>query len=77
MKAGAQAYPPGATLPDVLKSIYLQQAFLDFVVANQGKTDAELQAGFGQFVAAHAPDNEAAPTQGPGLIRTRNAGVVS
>lgn len=77
MKAGAQAFPPGATLPDVLKSIYLQQCFLDFVVANQGKSDAELQAAFGQFVADHAPDNEQSPTQRPGLIRTRNAGVVS
>jgi hypothetical protein len=77
VKAGAQVFPPGATLPDVLKSIYLQQAFLDFVVANQGRSDAELQAAFGQFVAAHAPDSEAAPTQRPGLIRTRNAGVAS
>lgn len=77
MKAGAQVFPPGATLPDVLKSIYLQQAFLDFVVANQGKSDAELQAAFGQFVVDHAPDNEQSPTQRPGLIRTRNAGVVS
>jgi hypothetical protein len=77
MKAGAQAFPPGATLPDVLKSIYLQQRFLEFVVANQGKSDAELQVAFGQFVAAHAPDNEASPTQRPGLIRTAKPGVMA
>jgi len=69
MKAGAQVYPPGATLPDVLKSLYLQQSFLEFVVANQGKDDAALQIAFGEFAAGCRPENEAAPTQRPGVIR--------
>ena len=70
-KAKAQvAFPRGAQLPDVLKSIYLQQRFLEFVIANQGRAPAELHAAFGRFVRDHDPANEAAPTQAPGVIRT-------
>lgn len=69
MTRGAKAFPSGATLPDVLKSLYLQQVFLEFVVANQGRDDAALQEEFGKFVAACAPEDEAWPTQRPGIIR--------
>ena len=63
------SFPRGAQLPDVLKSLYLQQRFLDFVIANQGAEPAVLHAAFGRFVAEHAPGDEAAPTQPPGIIR--------
>jgi hypothetical protein len=66
---GQQAFPRGAQLPDVLKSLYLQQRFLDFVIANQGADPTALHAAFGRFAAQHAPDNETAPTQPPGIIR--------
>ncbi len=66
---GQQSFPRGAQLPDVLKSLYLQQRFLDFVIANQGAEPAALHAAFGRFAAEHAPGDEAAPTQKPGVIR--------
>jgi hypothetical protein len=66
---GRKPFPPGAKLPDVLKSLYLQQRFLDFVVDNQGVEPAALHAAFGVFAATHAPANEAAPTQPRGIIR--------
>jgi hypothetical protein len=68
-KQGQQAFPRGAQLPDVLKSLYLQQRFLDFVIVNQGTDPAALHNAFGRFVAEHAPDNEIEPTQPPGIIR--------
>jgi hypothetical protein len=67
------SFPPGAQLPDVLKSIYLQQRFLEFVIANQGRPPAELHAAFGRFVRDHDPANETAPTQPPGVILTDRA----
>jgi hypothetical protein len=71
-KAKAQvSFPRGAQLPDVLKSIYLQQRFLEFVIENQGRTPTELHAAFGRFARDNDPDNEAQPTQMPGVIRAR------
>ena len=69
MARGAQIFPAGAKLPDVLKSLWLQQAFVEFVIANQGRSDAALQKEFGQFADACAPADEAWPTQRPGIIR--------
>ncbi|TDH59188.1 hypothetical protein E2C06_28595 [Dankookia rubra] len=63
-------FPRGAQLPDVLKSIYLQQRFLEFVIENQGRDPAALHAAFGRFLRDHDPASEAAPTQPPGLIRS-------
>jgi hypothetical protein len=68
-RKGQVPFPPGATLPDVLKSLYLQQRFLEFVVANQGTAPADLHAAFGRFVAEHRPKDEGGPTQPPGVIR--------
>lgn len=65
-----QSFPRGAQLPDVLKSIYLQQRFLEFVIENQGRPPAALHAAFGQFLQEHDPANEATPTQPPGVIRS-------
>lgn len=69
MTQGPQPLPRSASLPKVLKSLYLQQHFVDFVIANQGAAPEELHAAFGRFLGAHAPDNLDAPTQAPGLIR--------
>ncbi|WP_108260524.1 hypothetical protein [Mangrovicoccus ximenensis] len=55
-------------LPSVLKSLYLQQAFADFAVETQGASPEELHAAFGKFLDTHAPGDNAAPTQPPGVI---------
>ncbi|NIZ13874.1 hypothetical protein [Phaeobacter sp. HF9A] len=55
-------------LPTVLKSLYTQQRFADFVADNQGKDPEALQAAFGQFLSDVAPGNLAGPTQSPGVI---------
>lgn len=68
MARGAQPLPRSASLPDVLKSIYLQQRLAGFVIDNQGADPAGLHAAFGRFLAEHRPDDPDAPTQEPGLI---------
>ena len=55
-------------LPSVLKAIYLQQKFADFVVAQQGGSDTELYAAFDAFKKAHqsqrpSPDWFSEPTR--------------
>ena len=72
---GQQPMPPAkyGDLPSVLKSLYLQQHFADFVVAQQGQSDAELHAAFGAFLATHRPEDKMAPTQAPGVIDIRAA----
>ncbi len=72
LRNGDKPLPPAAhdDLPSVLKALYLQQRFADFVVDTQGADPAELHAQFGAFVAAHAPSNKSAPTQPPGVIAT-------
>lgn len=55
-------------LPSVLKSLYLQQHFSDFVVDNQASDAAKLHADFGAFLAQHKPDQVSHPTQDPGVI---------
>jgi hypothetical protein len=62
---------PNATLKDVLKALYLQQAFARFVIAHQGAGAAELRAAFADFVARHRPGDIEGPTQPPGVIRSR------
>ncbi|MEL6479380.1 MAG: hypothetical protein AAFR17_18790 [Pseudomonadota bacterium] len=57
-------------LASVLKGLYLQQKFADFVIENQGKEGADLHAAFGQFIADHKPDDKLAPTQAPGVIKS-------
>jgi hypothetical protein len=57
-----------ADLPNVLKSLYLQQNFADFAVAQQGSTDAALHEAFGQFLEDHKPEDKMSPTQSPGVI---------
>lgn len=73
---GAKPFPPqkDASLPDVLKSLYLQQNFSDFVAEKQGVSAEELHASFGDFLATHKPDDLTGPTQTPGVISARAPG---
>jgi hypothetical protein len=74
MKSGQNAWPPAryGDLPSVLKGLYLQQRFSDFVVANQGAAAMDLLQEFGQFLRDHEPDDVLTPakTQAPGVIKS-------
>ena len=61
---------PDNDLPSVLKALYLQQHFVRFAIDNQGATPAALHAAFGAFLDAHRPDDLAAPSQPPGVVRS-------
>jgi len=67
---GAKPLPPAKhdDLPTVLKALYLQQAFADFVSENQGKDAAALHSAFGDFIGRHKPADIFEPTQRPGVI---------
>jgi hypothetical protein len=71
---GQRPMPPAAygDLPNVLKSLYLQQHFADFVVDRQSVDANTLHAAFGDFLAAHKPDDKLSPTQTPGVISARH-----
>jgi hypothetical protein len=60
-------------LPSVLKGLYLQQQFSDFVVAQQSATPEARYEAFGEFLKAHKPGDvlDAATTQPPGVISSR------
>jgi len=72
-RRGAQPFPtaPNSTLRDVLKALYLQQAFTRFAIATQGKSPGELRDAFAAFVAATRPNDLDGPTQPPGVVRSR------
>jgi hypothetical protein len=74
-RRGAKPFPtaPNSTLRDVLKALYLQQAFARFAAAQQGARPAQLRAAFADFVAASRPDDLSGPTQAPGVVRSRFA----
>ncbi|MCA8878650.1 MAG: hypothetical protein KDA73_01570 [Rhodobacteraceae bacterium] len=77
---GQKPLPPEryGSLPSVLKSLYVQQNFADFVVDHQGASPEDLHRAFGEFLAQHRPDNRMAPSQAPGVISSRAAkGLVS
>jgi hypothetical protein len=59
---------PSSDLPSVLKSLYLQQHFTDFVIAQQGADDEALYAAFRDFADTHKPGDVSGPTQPPGVI---------
>ena len=69
MAKGAQPLPPAsdATLPDVLKALYLQQQFTHFAETHQGVEPHALHEAFGQFLAHHRPASPE-PTQPPGVV---------
>ena len=72
LKQGQKPWPASADgdLASVLKGLYLQQKFSDFVVEHQGASDADLHKAFGSFVADHKPSDKLAPTQAPGVIKS-------
>jgi hypothetical protein len=69
---GRKPFPtaPMSDLPSVLKGLYLQQRFTDFIVANQGADPQTLYERFGAFLTDHRPADVQAPTQAPGVIST-------
>jgi len=71
-RRGARPFPtaPNATLRDVLKALYLQQAFTRFASAQQGAGPAQLRAAFAEFVATTKPNDLSGPTQPPGVIQS-------
>ncbi|MGS4946311.1 hypothetical protein ACVDG3_12590 [Meridianimarinicoccus sp. RP-17] len=71
---GQNPMPPAdhGDLPSVLKSLYLQQHFADFVVDRQGADADTLHAAFGDFLATHKPGDTMQPTQTPGVISARH-----
>jgi hypothetical protein len=75
MAAGAKPFPaaPNSTLPDVLKALYLQQAFARFAAQHQGDGAAELRSAFAAFVARERPADVTGPTQPPGVVRVRES----
>lgn len=73
MRWGAQPFPaaPNSTLRDVLKALYLQQAFSEFAIQQQGRDLLQSGAAFRAFLAEHRPNDLAGPTQPPGVIRSK------
>jgi len=74
IRQGQKPWPAAefGDLPSVLKGLYLQQRFSDFVVEEQGQTASQLHAAFGQFLKDHQPDDVLDPktTQAPGVIKS-------
>lgn len=70
---GMKAMPPGqyGDLPSVLKSLYLQQEFSDFVVKHQSADPVRLHDNFEKFLARNKPENLNDPTQPPGVISSK------
>jgi len=70
IRNGEKPLPPAVydDLPSVLKALYMQRKFSDFVVGTQGSTDADLHKTFGAFLNAHKPSDRTGPTQEPGVI---------
>ena len=71
MAVGARPFPtaPNSTLKDVLKALYLQQAFVPFVAQHQTDSPAALRSAFADFVARERPADTTGPTQPPGVVR--------
>ena len=70
MARGEQPFPmaPNSDLRSVLKALYLQRELIAFVIAMQGKSPADLTAGFGDFLKRNQIGNVDNPTQQPGTI---------
>jgi hypothetical protein len=78
MAKGGKPFPSaGATLPRILKALYLQQAFTRFAAAQQDADPAATGAAFRAFLEANRPNNFDAPSQPPGVIRTLFSGAAS
>jgi hypothetical protein len=64
-------------LPSVLKSLHVQQRFALLAAELQGADAATLHARFGQFLEQVRPEDTAAPTQPPGVIRSDGIRLVN
>lgn len=73
---GRQPFPaaPGSDLRNVLKALYLQQAFTRFATAQQHRDRADWGAAFRAFLAETRPGDLDGPTQPPGVIRSKLGG---
>lgn len=71
-RKGSQPFPAGAgtDLPAVLKALHLQQNFALLAAELQGADEPTVHRRFGEFLHQLQPDNLAAPTQAPGVIRS-------
>ena len=78
MANGLKPMPPGryASLPSVLKSLYVQQTFSDFAIEHQTASDREIHEAFGRFLTTHKPSDVAQPSQRPGVISIRPRGGI-
>ncbi|SMQ73809.1 hypothetical protein SAMN06297468_2325 [Altererythrobacter xiamenensis] len=76
MHRGEQPMPaaPGTKLPDVLKGLYLQQAFTRFAEEQQPRDLAQRGAAFRSFLQSVDPANLEGPTQPPGVVRSKLEG---
>ena len=70
IRIGMEPLPtaPRSDLPSVLKALYLQRHFVDFMIANQRSTAEQLQASFRSFLQEHKPHVVDTPSQQPGSI---------
>jgi len=70
ISVGMEPFPtaPRTDLRSVLKALYLQRVFVDFMIDNQGRSPADLQQSFSRFVQRHKPDSLDAPSQPAGCI---------
>jgi hypothetical protein len=73
LRLGARPFPavPHATLPDVLKALYLQQGFVRLAISQQGRSPAEQGAAFRAFLIATRPSDTLSPTQPPAVVRSQ------
>ncbi len=85
MKAGAKPFPAAedSNLPTVLKALHLQRVFARFAIDNQllaadPNSAEQFYARFGDFVAAHDPNNLGVidDRPDPGYRQTQKPGIV-
>jgi hypothetical protein len=71
----ARGSKPFATAPDsdlksVLKSLFVQQHFTRFAIAQQGASAEQLHDAFERFLAETRPEDVDRPTQPPGVLHS-------
>lgn len=66
---GDKPFPtaPNSDLKTILKALYLQRAFVDFAISNQGAAPDALNAAFGKFLSQHRLQADE-PTQRPAVV---------
>lgn len=73
IKNGEKPLAPGKydDLPSVLKALYMQQKFADFMIEHQGCSAQKLHDDFGAFLKATKPSDRSGPTQEPGVVSVK------